>query len=306
MSNQLIPVSDVERMAQAVAKSGLFGVKAPEQAMALMLIAQAEGLHPAIAARDYHIIQGRPALKADAMLARFQSAGGKVEWREYTDTKCVGVFSHPSGGSISVEWSIDMANKAGLTKNPTWRQYPRQMLRARCISEGIRTVFPGVVSGFYTPEEVQDFSPVEKDITPVGAPSSASTAYADKPTPMPQKVKEAAKPKKPESPPIEGTAKTISGDPAEGDLSEITQPVPDRPTQQQIGNVIHAFASKLNMNIDQINAEFEKWMAGEQPARKIEDWTNADLDEARQMFKYIMSHRELGVDPPNAPQGGML
>jgi hypothetical protein len=33
------------------------------------------------------------------------------------------------------------------------------MLRSRCISEGIRTVFPGVVVGTYTPEEVQDMDP---------------------------------------------------------------------------------------------------------------------------------------------------
>jgi hypothetical protein len=146
-------------MAVSVARSGLFGVKTPDQAMALMLIAQAEGLHPAIAARDYHVINGRPALRADAMLARFQAAGGKVEWGEYTDTKVVGKFSHPSGGSVEIAWTVKMAQDAGLTRNPTWKSYPRQMLRSRCISEGIRTVFPGVVVGTYTPEEVQDMDP---------------------------------------------------------------------------------------------------------------------------------------------------
>lgn len=161
----LVPVDQIERMALAVAKSGLFGVKTPDQAMALMLIAQAEGLHPAIAARDYHIIQGRPSLKADAMLARFQAAGGKVEWGEYTDTCVVGTFSHPKGGAVTIEWTIEMGRKAGLTKNPTWNQYPRQMLRSRCISEGIRTVFPGVVVGTYSEEEAED------------------KKYEDKPTP---------------------------------------------------------------------------------------------------------------------------
>lgn len=152
----LVPVDQVERMAVAVAKSGLFGVKTPDQAMALMLIAQAEGLHPAIAARDYHVINGRPTLKADAMLARFQAAGGSVRWLEYTDARVIGAFAHPQGGSVEVAWTLAMATAAGLTKNPTWRSYPRQMLRARCISEGIRTVFPGVVVGAYTPEEVED------------------------------------------------------------------------------------------------------------------------------------------------------
>jgi len=157
----LATVDQIERMAVSVARSGLFGVKTSDQAMALMLIAQAEGLHPAIAARDYHVINGRPALRADAMLARFQAAGGKVEWGEYTDTRVVGKFSHPSGGSVEIAWTTKMAQDAGLTRNPTWKSYPRQMLRSRCISEGIRTVFPGVVVGTYTPEEVGDMEPGE-------------------------------------------------------------------------------------------------------------------------------------------------
>lgn len=159
MTTALIPVESIERMAGAVAKSNLFGVKTPEQAMALMLIAQAEGMHPAIAARDYHVINGRPALKADAMLARFQAAGGSVRWGKYTDQAVSGTFAHPQGGSVEIEWTLAMAERAGLTKNPTWRQYPRQMLRARVVSEGIRTIFPGVVVGTYTPEEVQDMEP---------------------------------------------------------------------------------------------------------------------------------------------------
>ena len=166
MSTALITVDQVERMAVAVAKSGLFGVKTPDQAMALMLISQAEGLHPALAARDYHVINGRPTLRADAMLARFQTAGGRVEWGEYTDTRVVGTFSHPSGGSVRVEWTTKMAQDAGLTRNPTWKSYPRQMLRARCISEGIRTVFPGVVVGTYTPEEAADMEPVRTQPAP--------------------------------------------------------------------------------------------------------------------------------------------
>lgn len=169
--NMLVPVDQIQAMAVAVAKSGLFGMKTPEQAMALMLIAQAEGMHPAIAARDYHVIQGRPALKADAMLARFLAAGGKVEWKEYTDTSVVAVFSHPAGGTVEIDWTIARAKAANLAGKDTWKQYPRQMLRARVISEGIRTVYPGASVGIYTPEEVQDFEPQRppKDITPVDA-----------------------------------------------------------------------------------------------------------------------------------------
>ena len=159
MSTELIPVKDVQVMAAAIAKSGLFGMKTPEQALALMLIAQAEGMHPAIAARDYHVIQGRPALKADALLARFQTAGGKVEWHEYTDAKVEATFSHPQGGSVRIDWDMARAKAAGLTGKDNWQKYPRQMLRARVISEGIHTVYPGCSVGIYTVEEVQDMAP---------------------------------------------------------------------------------------------------------------------------------------------------
>ena len=153
----LIPVHDIEKMATVMAKSQLFGMKNPEQAFALMLLCQGEGIHPAIAVRDFHIIQGRPTLKADAMMARFQQAGGKVQWDVYTDAEVTGTFTHPAGGSLKLTWTFAQAKSIGLTNKDNWKNYPRAMLRARCISEGVRTVFPGCVVGTYTPEEAESF-----------------------------------------------------------------------------------------------------------------------------------------------------
>lgn len=158
----IMKFDEMERLADYMAKSNLFGIKTKEQAISLMALSQAEGLHPAIAARDYHIVQGRPTLKADAMMARFQQAGGKVEWKDYTDEKVTGVFSHPQGGKVEISWTIEMAKKANLTGKDVWRTYPRQMLRARTISEGIRTIYPGVAVGIYVPEEAEEMV----DITP--------------------------------------------------------------------------------------------------------------------------------------------
>ena len=154
-----VPVADIRMMAEAVAKSKLFGMKTVDEAMALMLIAHAEGLHPAIAARDYHIIQGRPAKSSEAMLRSFLALGGKVEWHALTDEKAEATFSHPQGGTVRIGWDIARAKKAGLLdKNGSmFLKYPRPMLRARVVSEGVRTVHPGATSGMYTPEEVRDF-----------------------------------------------------------------------------------------------------------------------------------------------------
>lgn len=156
----LVPWTEQERMAKAIAKCGFFGLKDETQVLALMAVAQAEGRHPASVAKDYHIIQNRPALKADAMLARFQSAGGKVEWTKYTDDVVTGVFSHAQGGTLAVSWTLAQAKAIGLATKDNWRLYPRAMLRARVISEGIRSVYPGVIVGEYTPEEVGDFKEV--------------------------------------------------------------------------------------------------------------------------------------------------
>ena len=171
-------ISELEAMAGHIVKSGLFGLKKVEEAVALMLIAVAENRHPGTVASEYNIILGRPALKADAILARFQSAGGKVEWHDYTDTIVSGTFSHPAGGSLKVDWDMDRAKAAGLGGKDNWKKFPRQMLRARCISDGVRGVYPAVLQGFYTPEEVQDFAPSTYAPAPstVSAPAPAKKA----------------------------------------------------------------------------------------------------------------------------------
>jgi hypothetical protein len=163
---QLIPFDQTKLMAEAIAESKLFGIQTPAQALALGLLCQAEGRHPAEAARDYHIIGGRPSLKSEAMLARFQQAGGRVEWHEYSHESVSATFSHPQGGTLKVSWTIKDAERAGLTGNPTWRKFPRQMLKARCISEAVRGVFPGVLSGLYAPEEVAEFTPMQAETEP--------------------------------------------------------------------------------------------------------------------------------------------
>lgn len=155
----VVPYTEMEKMANTVAKSKLFGITQPEQALALMALCQAEGIHPMTAVRDYHIIQGRPSLKSETMLSRFLGSGGKVEWHCLTDAKAEATFSHPAGGSIKLDWTIERAKQAGLASKDIWKGYPRAMLRNRLISEGVRTVNPSIVQGVYTPEEMENLTP---------------------------------------------------------------------------------------------------------------------------------------------------
>lgn len=158
-------VGEIGEMAKNVSRSRLFGMD-EAQTFTLMLLAQSKGLHPIQAVERYHVIQNRPAMKADAMLAEFQAHGGVIEWHQHDHLKCEATFTCPGVKTpTTVSWSIEDAKKAELTKNGMYTKYPRQMLRSRVISEGIRMMMPGILSGIYTPEEVADFEPIQARAT---------------------------------------------------------------------------------------------------------------------------------------------
>lgn len=186
MANEIITIPEIKEIANSFAQSGFFGYKNPAEAFTLMVLAQANGLHPAKAAERYHIIQGRPAMKADAMLAAFQEAGGSVKWLKRTNTEATLWLSHPKGGEIEVTWDMERAKNAGLAGKDNWKKFPAQMLSARCVSEGVRALFPACLCGMYTPEEVQDFDRP-------AAPQAPQASKAEKAAPKaePKKTKKA-------------------------------------------------------------------------------------------------------------------
>jgi hypothetical protein len=167
--------SEMERLAERVAKSGLFGMRTADQALSLMSIAQAEGKHPALAARDYDIIQNRPAKRSEAMLRDFFTGGGRVQWHELTDEIADATFSHPVGGEARIRWDTARVKRAGLSGREGHVKYPRQMLRSRVVSEGVRTIWPMATGGLYVPEEIADMPHREPiDVTPPAAPVTAA------------------------------------------------------------------------------------------------------------------------------------
>lgn len=185
----LISFEQMEKMADAFAKSNLFGVKTKDAALALLMIAQAEGIHPALAVMEYDIIEGKPARKAERILARFQASGGRVEWLTYTDDAVKARFTHPHGADVEIEWTSAHAAKikffkraAGndqggwypLTDKYNWKNYRRAMLRSRCISEGVRACYPGTGLVLLSTEEATDYGTIESE--PVSEEAEAPPA----------------------------------------------------------------------------------------------------------------------------------
>lgn len=158
MSNEITnyKLSDMQIMADAIARSGLFGMKSPDQALALMLVAQAENQHPATITQDYDIIQGKACRKTHSVMSRFQQMGGTVEWHQLNFSIADATFSHPAGGALRIEWTIEQARNIGLAGKDNWKNYPRAMLRARLIAEGVRAVYPAAIGGMMIAEEATD------------------------------------------------------------------------------------------------------------------------------------------------------
>lgn len=157
------PIQAIQVMGEMIWGSGMFGCVKPEQGMVLAMTCLAEGKAPLELAKTYHIIEGKLSMRADAMLGRFLTSGGKVKWLVRNDKEVKAMFIH-SDSEVEIGCTVDEMVKNGVAvgKNggvkDNWKRFPRQMLTARCISEGVRLLAPQIVSGIYTPEEVQDFS----------------------------------------------------------------------------------------------------------------------------------------------------
>ncbi len=89
---QLMSPEDMKSLAEHAAKSGMFGIQNSSQAFCLFAICSAEGLHPVTALKRYHIIEGKPSMRADAMLAEFIAKGGGALWHIRSDTSVAATF----------------------------------------------------------------------------------------------------------------------------------------------------------------------------------------------------------------------
>ena len=155
-------MSEFLALAQEFEKSGMFGCTQPGQGAVLLSTCMTDKISPIEFIRTYHLIEGRPSMRADAMLAKFTQQGGKYKILSFTEDKAEAVFLF-GDNEVTMSMTMQEAEAAGLTKSKAgkvkdnWRAFPKQMLWARVVSSAIRLVAPQIVAGVYTPEEVQDF-----------------------------------------------------------------------------------------------------------------------------------------------------
>lgn len=186
LSLRVQSVDDLARLARVFAASGLFGRAGNQETQvaecAIRLMAGMEaGFSPFASATGVHIINGRPAFSAN-LLAQAVRRHPDYDYRVVEKTAQLCRIRFLSRGELLGEelFTIEMAERAGLLKNPTWRSYPEAMLFSRALTAGMRTHCPDALGGHpaYTPEELG-----ASDVVPVTVTEPAPPAPAPAPAP---------------------------------------------------------------------------------------------------------------------------
>ena len=148
---------DALSIAETFFQSGMFvDIKSSSQAMVKIMAGQEFGIPPFAAMSGIHLIQGKPTIGAGLMAQRVKKSG-KYTYNvlQLTDAICeIEFIQLPKTVLGKSTFTVEDAKKAG-TKNID--RFPKNMLFARAISNGVRWFTPDIYdSVVYVPEEMQE------------------------------------------------------------------------------------------------------------------------------------------------------
>lgn len=133
------------------------------------------GMAPLQAMQNIAVINGRPSLWGDALIAIVRGSDVceyvKEEVREQGGQMVAVCRSKRKNEDEHVtEFSMEDAQTAGLWgKQGPWKQYPKRMLQLRARAFNLRDNFADVLKGMNSAEEQTDIVQAEKDVTPAPA-----------------------------------------------------------------------------------------------------------------------------------------
>lgn len=177
-----------ERLSKSTLLPDALKGKVPDVLMQIMA-GQELGLYSMASLRSFNIISGKPVMSADAMVAVVLGSG-KAEYVrriEATDERATYATKRRGEPEQRCTWTMEMAKKAALHQKDNWRTYPRAQLCARAKSELMRDVYPDVLAGCFTIEEIEDRAPVRVEARGDGSDvlHVIDAEFTDSPTPPP-------------------------------------------------------------------------------------------------------------------------
>jgi hypothetical protein len=142
------------KLAGVAAKSGYTG-KNEMQAMFIMLKGSELGISPLQALDGITIIQNKPTVSPQLMLALINRSGELEDMQINGDaTQCTVMMKRKGRSPHTEQFTMQNAGAMGLSGKDNWKKQPAVMLKWRAVSACARIVFPDVIQGMYTPEEM--------------------------------------------------------------------------------------------------------------------------------------------------------
>lgn len=142
------------------------------------------GLPPLQAMQNIAVINGRPAIWGDAVIAIVRASGLlEAITEDISQDAATCTVKRRGEPEVSRTFSTEDAKRAGLLgKQGPWQQYPKRMLQMRARAWALRDVFPDVLRGVHVGEEAQDMPAEAKDMgmADVVAPKAATPKPASR------------------------------------------------------------------------------------------------------------------------------
>jgi len=151
---------------EVFAKSGMFpDVKSQAQAVVKILAGKELGLSPFEAMGNLYLVNGKLSLTSKAMAGLIKKSK-KYDYviKKLDDTECTLSFLKEDAEIGVSTFTFKDAAKAGLVNKDVWKNYPRNMLMARALSNGARWYCPEIISGYYSTEEIEDMGEATGEI----------------------------------------------------------------------------------------------------------------------------------------------
>src|ERR1039458_4752980 len=136
-----LPMAEMAALSKLLAESGMFAdIKTQAQAFVKVLAGSEIGIPAFAAMSGIHIIQGKPTIGAGLIASRVKGSG-KYDYKvkEHSDKICSLDFYQGKEMIGNCTFTMEDAKKAG-TKNID--KFPKNMLFARCISNGVKFFCP--------------------------------------------------------------------------------------------------------------------------------------------------------------------
>lgn len=153
---EVLPLQEVMNYGKVFADSGMFeNVKSQAQAVVRILAGQEIGIPAFAAIAGIHIIKGKPSVGSGLMASRVKGSG-KYDYKvkEHTEKICSIDFYQGKEMIGNSTFTVEDAKKAG-TQNLD--KFPKNMLFARAMSNGVKWFTPDIFAGpVYVPEEMND------------------------------------------------------------------------------------------------------------------------------------------------------